>query len=109
MSVGTQSYVPVSGTVTVGGAQNALITNPTAAVANTEYSLALQTNLKAILIRNRDKSADIKFTFVSGESGTKYVTIRPSTVFFVDGLEFSGKTLYYQSSKISTIEVVEYY
>jgi len=82
------------------------ITNLSLPVIDTEVAHALVANLKEIIIRNRDK-AEIKFSFVLGESGTKYVTLNAGAVLSLDSLKFTGETIYLQSPKVSTVEILE--
>ena len=83
------------------------IYNVAVALANTEVSQALTASTKFFLIRARGRSK-IKLAFVSGESGTKYITVSPGCVYTQDGVSFTG-TLYFQTSLASeTIEVLEW-
>ncbi len=51
------------------------IFNLTLTDANTEYSQALPVGVRKFTIQSRDVSADVKISFVSGESGSKFITI----------------------------------
>lgn len=106
MSVATQFKVS---DVTIEGASQTKITNLSLPNANTEYSLALSLNLKMITIRSR-LLATIKFSFTSGESGTKYITLKPGTVFSRDNLTLASSTLYIQSNvDLNVIEILEFF
>ena len=99
------SYKPQ---IAVGG-KSPSITNLAMAVANTEYAHTLKDNLHQLTIRSRVPST-VKLAFVSTESGTKYITMKPCTVFNIDGIDFSGKILYVQSDTASnTLEIFEIY
>lgn len=88
---------------------NVRITNLTMATANTEYSHNLIDNLKMLQIRFRNKSK-AQISFVTSESGTKYFTILPGNIYEVNGLNFSSKVIYVQtSSNNEVMEVIEYY
>ena len=108
MSIATQTFTPVSGTIIVSGATDVKITNFPVLVANTEYSHALTTGLKQLTIKNRDRSTT-KIAFISGDSLLNYITIYPGAVFSVGDLTFSGKILYFNCSVVSTLEIVELY
>ena len=103
-----QGIASTSSTVTVEAGQNHKITNLSATPADTEVSLALQTNLKQLIIKNRD-NAKTQISFTSTESGTNYITIHKGAVLTLGDLDFTGETLYLQASSISTIEILELY
>jgi len=106
MSIATQFKVS---DVQITGAANTKITNLSAPTADTEVSLALQTNLKAITIRARTIST-VKFSFTSGESGTTFITIPPGASYSQNQLGLSSATLYVQTDIDSnTLEILEYY
>lgn len=98
--------IPVSGTLTVGSATTPTMTNLSLPTPDTEVSHVLQTDLKQLLFKTRDRKS-LKYAFVSGESGTKYMTVPPSGIVVLDGLSFSGKTLYLQSPSVTTVEILE--
>jgi hypothetical protein len=106
VSIATQFKVS---DVTLVGASNIRITNVNAPTANTEVSLALSSGLKEITIRSRLIST-VKIAFVSGESGTKYITLLPGATFSQGGLTLTGATIYMQTDIASnTIEVLEFF
>lgn len=109
MSVSTQTIQRTTTSVTVSAAQNHKITNMVidAPKVDVEQSLVLQTNLKQVIIRNRD-IGKIQYTFVSGESNTKFITIPKKATRSIINLDFS-KTLYLQTDAVSTIEIEEFY
>ena len=108
MSNVVQGIASTSGTVTVSAAQNTKITNLSLVAADTEYSLALQSNLKQLIIRNRD-IARTKVSFASGQSGSLFITIPKGGTLTLDQLDFTGETLYLQANKISVAEILELY
>lgn len=93
--------------ISVNGSTNAIITNLSMPSANTEYSHALQANVKQLWLRARGNSV-LKLAFTSGESGTKFFTVSRGAVLFLDQLSFTGVTLYLQASLAAdTIEIME--
>jgi len=84
------------------------ITNLAVALADTEVSLALTSNVKQLLIRARDNTI-LKYSFVSGESGSTYITIPKGCTRCLDGIDFSSTTLYIQGNKATTVEIEELY
>lgn len=98
------SFAPADLAIT--GATNSKITNLSIPTANTEVAHILQADLKQLIIKCRD-SADVKCSFVLGESGSKYVTIFRGCVFHLSDLTFNS-TVYLQSTKGSlTVEILE--
>ncbi len=98
--------IEVDATVETGGATTPVITNLNIPVINTEVSHVLQDNLNELVIRSRD-IAKVQISFVSTESGTKFVTINPGAVLCLNGLDFDTKTLYVQSDTVTTLEILE--
>lgn len=85
-----------------------IITNFSVGSIGTEYSHSLTNGLKQVIIRSRI-GANIQFSFTSGESGTKYITIPKGSTLHIEGLTFSGKTLYFQTDKVGIVEILELY
>lgn len=84
------------------------ITNVAAPSAGTEYSLALQNQVKQFSMKARGNSI-VKFAFISSESLTNYVTIPKGCEFSVSGVELSTKTVYFNCSLASeTVEFLEW-
>lgn len=107
MSTSNQS---VRGTSTpVGAATTHKIYNvSTPITANTEFSQALSSGVKQLMIRCRE-SNKIQFSFVSGESGTKFITISKNAVYKAAELNLSSSTLYMQVDGASlTVEIEEW-
>lgn len=108
MTISQPTFKPTQVSVDIINSENALITNLSLSTINTEFSHALQAGLKGLIIRNRDR-ADTKITFTSGESGTKYLTLKGGSVLSLNDLDFSSKTIYAQSDTISVLEIMELY
>jgi hypothetical protein len=84
------------------------IVNKSVPTAATEVSQTITDDTKSLIIRSRDKTAQLQLAFTATESATKYITIRPSTVLTLDQLQLTSKTLYVQSDKGSnTVEILE--
>lgn len=106
--ISTPTFKP-SGTLTIAKAQNNSITNLSIPSASTEYSHALNSNLKQVIIRCRGAGA-LKISFTSGESGTKYFSIPKGCSLTLTEIDFTSTTLYVQSDKASqTVEILELY
>lgn len=73
------------------------IYNETINSTNTEQSVALPTSIVGYMIKARDCNTDLKLSHVSGESGSKYISI-PGGGVFTDTRPYSNLTLYFQSS-----------
>jgi len=79
--------------------------NETIGVANTEQGLVVPANIIGYIIRVRDVG-DLKLTHVSGESGTKFLTI-PTGASHCDEHAYENLTLFFQSPTAGAIvEVV---
>jgi len=84
------------------------IFNLNLATANTEFSQALNANgTKLVSIKSRDPNVDMKFTFVSGESGTKFITIFGGSEWFSRGEMKAAKTIRLQCPRAGTIAEIE--
>ena len=105
MSLSTQTF---SSDVSITGAANSNIINLSLPTPNTEVSQVLTANVKKLIIRNRSLY-DSKLTFVVGESGTKYVTLKAMAVLELNDLTFASATLYAQATGISVLEIWEFY
>ncbi len=109
MPITQQGFVPVSGTITVSYPTTPKLSNITLSLANTEYSFALTTSLKQLIIKSRGL-AKLQISFNSGESGTTFFTLPKGTNLSLTDVELTGKVIYVQSDTPSTIvEVLELY
>ena len=100
--------IPVSVDFTKDGATTPTIYNLSLPVANTEYSQALSTNTKRILIRAR-VGATLRVAFVSGDTLTNYFTMAPRTVYSEENLDLVGVTIYLQSDVAGNVaEILEW-
>lgn len=76
------------------------IFNLTLTDANTEYSQVLPVGVRKFTFQSRDINADIKVSFTSGESGTKFLTILGNSSFgenFIEAPIGSALTIYAQT------------
>ena len=91
------------------GAINKNIQNVTMAVASTEYTVSLPSNLKSLILRARG-NAELRMAFGAGETATKYFTIKGNCVLSLSGLDLPAGDIYLRSNKASTeVEVIELY
>jgi len=87
--------------------QNPKVYNKVVATANIEVSQVLSSSTKSFIIRVRG-DAELKLSFVIGESGTKYFTLPKGTSLAQDAIDFSG-TLYFQTNKAAqVVEILEW-
>jgi hypothetical protein len=83
-----------------------LVVNVASALINTEYSYTFSANTKKILIKPRIDS-NVKFSYISGQSGTTFITIPKGNTFSLDQLNLNGVTIYFQTDKPSnTLEIL---
>lgn len=76
--------------------------NLTLTLADTEYSQALPAGSYKIMIKARSLAAATKFSYVSGQSGTTYMTIPAGAVYWDDNIN-TVLTLYAQSPTAGTV------
>jgi hypothetical protein len=108
MTIQQPTFQPILN-VDIVNASDAKITNVSLLLADTEYSHVLVNGLKELRIKCREY-ADLKYSFVSGESDTKYFTIWRGVCDNLTDLDFNNKTLFIQSSRANvTVEVMELY
>lgn len=91
---------------------NPLITNVSVPLAATEVAIALPANTKRFLIRARKVSnayPQIQLAYISGDSGTIYLTV-PGGAYYSEGeIDAPSLTLYIQSNTPATIiEIVSW-
>ena len=89
-------------------ATDPLISNVPMVLAATEYSHTLQDETKIVILQSRLPNAKLQYSFVSGETNTKFKTIRFGNDERLSSLLFDSKTIYVRSSKPNNVlEVLE--
>ena len=89
------------------GAVSPLIHNVSAPLAATEYSQALQSKTKKVLIRCRG-NATMNVAFSNGQTSVEWLTVPPGCNYTEELIEFTG-SIYFQTNKINQIiEIVEW-
>lgn len=73
------------------------VVNITLTIANTEYPLVIPSGTRKFAIKTRVAEHVVKFSFVSGESGTNYITLDNMT-YNEDMVLIRDVTLYCQSA-----------
>jgi hypothetical protein len=83
------------------------VANVSMPTANTEYNYTFAINTKKILFKSRN-SSPVKFSFISGTSGTTYITVPAGNSYTLDGINPDTTTiLYFQSTKnAETLEIL---
>jgi len=79
------------------------VQNVTATDADTEYSVTLPANTVAFALRARSVSTRIQYAYVSGQSGTNYLTVPTGYQVVEEGLTPGSRTIYFQTSKASQV------
>ena len=77
------------------------IANTTMTTADTEYSYTLPANTIRFEMKLRASNAKFKLSFVSGESGTTYMTIPEGGVYGELDAKAGSRVLYFQSPTAS--------
>jgi len=88
--------------VMVNRATTPTIYNVSMTLANTEYSQALPANTKKFLIKCRAQYV-VKVCFVSGQSGSLYLTIPVGGVYWEDEVQPASLTLYFQCATAAQV------
>jgi hypothetical protein len=84
---------------------NPSIFNVSMPIANTEYSVSIPAFTKEFAMKTRDGGL-LQFAYISGDSGT-YISVAAGTVFSKTNIYSSSTiTIYFQSSKINTLELM---
>jgi len=83
------------------------IYNVTMTSADTEKNKELPEGTRKVLIKLRSGSAVLKLAYVSGESGTNYVTIPTGGSKYLEGTWLHDLTLYFQSPSASQVAEIE--
>jgi hypothetical protein len=95
--------LPITGSITVGDpAGTPTIFNVDALVNGTEYSQLLPDGTTRFTIKARN-NAKLQMSFVSGQSGTTFLTVLPGTIYPVDLVLLNGKSIYFQATKDNTV------
>lgn len=105
MAIFNTSQIQTAGS---GGTTSVKITpdiqNVTLTLADTEYSITLSLNAKALKLRARGTSK-LQLAYNSGDSSLSYLTIFPGEVYEEDLLNGPALVIYIQASKAG--EVIE--
>jgi len=84
-----------------------IIANETMTSSNTEYSYDIPAGTKRFEIKLRALNALLKLAFVSGESGTNYITIPYGGSYVENDVKAGPITLYFQSPKASQVAEIK--
>ena len=93
-----------STSVAISGVNTPSIQNVTITLAATEETITLPAGTRRFMIKTRTENAKMQISYVSGESGTQYLTLIPGAVYKEDGIDAAASvSLYVQSNKASTV------
>lgn len=85
--------------VSFAGKKTPTIFSVPAATASTEYSITIPQATKKYRFRNRG-NARVQYSFVSGSSGSNYITVKPGNIEVEENLQLdSNLTIYFQTPK----------
>jgi hypothetical protein len=97
----------IGGSITIGGLATPTVTNVAIPTANTEQSHMFAATVKKFIIKSRERGK-LQIAYSSGQTGTKYITVRPGSIYCMDDLQLAGVlTLYFRSSKANDVLEVE--
>lgn len=77
-----------------------------ATTASTEASQALPSNCKGFILRTRDRG-NLQISYVSGNTNTLFFTVRSNAVYTDDNF-YSSQTIYFQTDKNDTVEIIAF-
>lgn len=84
-----------------------VIYNVSVPTAGVEVSQTLPANTKKLLIKVRNSTARLQFSFASGQSGSDYVSLSRGTSFEVTDIDVPSLTIYFQVNEPSqTVEIL---
>lgn len=82
------------------------IANTALTSADTEYGYAIPAGTKRIRFKLRALNALLKYAFISGASGTTYITVPYGDIVEINDARIGGTTIYFQSPTASqTVEI----
>jgi len=96
------------GRATLEPATTQTIYNVAVPLAGTEVSQLLSDATKEFTIRVRG-NANLQFSFVTGESATKFITVFRGSSYTKENVNLSAQTIYFQTDKASqTVEIEQW-
>lgn len=97
-----------STTIVIPGAESPTVANVDMPSATTEYSYLLPDGTKQFLIRTRS-GASFQVAYVSGQTGSNYLTISRGSFYSESELTTNNLTVYFQSQEANqTAEIVSW-
>lgn len=84
------------------------VDNVTMTDADTEFSLRLPDGISALSVQCRTV-CDIKLSFIEGQSGTKFFTIKSGSVYFETIISSYTNTIYFQSPTAGNVFEIIYW
>lgn len=100
MPIGSQTHRPIAQLKTATNPVVINITSP--ATANDEFSYTFTSNVKRVLIRCRG-NVETKFNFVSIDTSSEWVTLKPRAVFNDWGIDLKDVTMYFKVDGVSQV------
>lgn len=80
-------------------ASSPVIQNVSLPLAGSQYSVVLASTTKRYTLKLRG-DAKLQIAFITGQTGTNYITISPGSAYFEENLQLTGSlTIYMQASK----------
>lgn len=85
-----------------------IVTNITVGTPNIQFSHAFNASTKRFMIRSRN-NGKINYSYITGTTGSNYITIRPGSVYFEEDITNSGAlTIFFQVNKTGVVEILEW-
>lgn len=94
--------------VSIAASTTPTVANVSIPLANTEVSYALPTGTKQFMIRLRGYSSTMKLAYISGNSGTLYLTVDRGAFLAIGELSLTSTvTLYFQADAAAQVAEIQ--
>lgn len=106
--INSANPLPVEATIAMDDVDNVARYRKTYTNANVEESQALPPNTKKLYVSVVDQSGKMRLSFTSGGTNANdYITVGLGNSYWREGLNLTGKTLYYQVNKSNVVVEIE--
>lgn len=101
--IDSSNPLPVAATVVVSSVGTPYLFNAVCPVAGTEYSQLLPNNTAQLQLKARNSQAKLQLAWISGATSTTFLTLTPGTIYTLENVKLTNKTVYFNSNKDNTI------
>jgi len=101
--IDSSNPLPVAATVILTNVATPSLFNVSCPNAGVEYSQLLPNNTAQIQLKARNSQAKLQLAWISGTTSTTFLTLTPGSIYTLDSVKLTNKTVYFNSSKDNTI------